>query len=98
MRMQSFGPHTHLHHPGIRSLVFAVDESGFIKVNDSLQSVSHHDVFAAGDIAMVTNFPRPKSGVFAVRQGLPLYKNLKLSLTKKVLKKHVPQISFFKLN
>jgi selenide,water dikinase len=75
----------------------AVDEQGFIQINDSLQSVSHQDVFAAGDVATVTNFPRPKSGVFAVRQGPPLYKNIKRALSNDTLLKHVPQISFLSL-
>ena len=83
--------------PWVQKTGISTDERGFILVNNYLQSISHPQVFAAGDIATMVNYPRPKAGVFAVRQGQPLFENLKRSSQEKPLKSFIPQKEFLTL-
>ena len=71
---QAAGP-AWLHGTGL-----TLDEHGFVKVNDRLQTLDDPKVFAAGDVASFTDRPLEKAGVFAVRMGPALVKNLRLSV------------------
>lgn len=75
----------------LRSSGLALDEDGFIRTRDTLQTETDDAIFAAGDIAHVVPYPREKAGVFAVRQGPPLAENLKRAATGKAPKPFKPQ-------
>jgi selenide, water dikinase len=81
----------------LRAAGLAVTPVGFVQVNDYLQSISHPQVFAAGDVATMVNYDRPKAGVFAVRQGRPLFKNLQAALQGKPLQAYHPQAQWLSL-
>jgi len=75
----------------------ACDDHGFLQLHNTLQSLSHENVFAAGDVAVQVNQPRPRAGVFAVRQGPVLYQNLQRFVLQQPLKQHAPQTRFLTL-
>ena len=72
-------------------------ERGFIQINHHLRVTGTETVFAAGDIADMEFSPRPKSGVFAVRQGRVLAQNIRRLCRGRKLIRFQPQRSVLSL-
>ncbi|MEP2891796.1 FAD-dependent oxidoreductase [Tateyamaria sp.] len=71
-------------------------QDGFIKVDKTLQS-SAQGVFAVGDCAHMTDNPRPKAGVYAVRQAPIVLQNLRNAISGAPLENYDPQSDYLKL-
>ncbi|KAK9794374.1 hypothetical protein WJX73_009966 [Symbiochloris irregularis] len=75
-----------------------LDEQGFVRVLDTLQcEEGPANVFAVGDVATSAANPRPKAGVFAVRQGPPLASNLRRLLQGEELQPFTPQSTYLSI-
>ncbi|MDQ2091789.1 selenide, water dikinase SelD [Marimonas arenosa] len=84
-------PHPWLEDTGL------TDEHGFIPVDARLRS-SDPAIFATGDCAIMKESPRPKAGVFAVRQAPVLFDNLRAALSETGgLRSYRPQRDYLKL-
>ena len=71
--------------------------AGFVAIGPTLQSLTDPAIFAAGDIAHMGYAPRPKAGVYAVRQAPVLLHNLRAVLSGGTLRNYHPQRDYLKL-
>ncbi|MDX1734646.1 MAG: selenide, water dikinase SelD, partial [Halioglobus sp.] len=83
--------------PWVADSGLATDARGFLSVDASLQSPDDPRVFGAGDIVTQLHDPRPKAGVYAVRQAPVLGHNLRAALTQRPLRPYRPQDRFLSL-
>ncbi|MBJ6125241.1 FAD-dependent oxidoreductase [Microvirga splendida] len=77
--------------PVLAATDWAKDESGFLAIGPTLQILNDEVAFAVGDCATMIAHPRPKAGVFAVRQGPVLAQNLRRAVRGEALETTIPQ-------
>ncbi len=70
---------------------------GFIAVDETLRSVTDPAIYAVGDCAHLSHAPRPKAGVYAVREAPVLYHNIRADLTGRQRRRYAPQRDYLKL-
>jgi selenide,water dikinase len=75
----------------LESTGLALDADGCVRVNAFLQSQSDARIFASGDVAAFGPRSLEKAGVFAVRMGMPLARNLRHALCGLPFKPYRPQ-------
>lgn len=77
--------------PALAGSGLPLTPEGYLAIRPTLQAVGRDEVFAAGDCASSITDPRPKAGVFAVRQGPVLERNLRAFARDEPLAVYKPQ-------
>ncbi|RFC39004.1 MAG: pyridine nucleotide-disulfide oxidoreductase family protein [Candidatus Nitrotoga sp. CP45] len=75
----------------LRNSGLALDEEGYVLVDAQHRSISHPNVFAAGDVCMRSDIQLAHSGVHAVFAGPVLAHNLIAAINGRVLKSYWPR-------
>lgn len=84
--------------PLFRDSGVPTDGRGFALVRSTLQFEHHDELFGVGDCATMIDYPRtPKAGVYAVRQGPVLTRNLRALFAGRPLERYGPQADFLTL-
>lgn len=75
----------------LQTSALSLDSNGYIQVDRYHRSVSHPEIFAAGDVCARSDVTMQRSGVHAVRAGPILAANLKAVLKGEALSSYQPQ-------
>jgi selenide,water dikinase len=85
-------------HPIFKESGLSTDDLGFVRVHSTLQIENQNNLFATGDCATLTDYPQtPKAGVYAIRQGTYITRNIRSLLSGKPLHIYRPQKDFLAL-
>jgi selenide,water dikinase len=85
-------------HTLFRDSGLPTDSRGFVRTRSTLQVEGEDDLFAVGDCATLDEAPEtPKAGVYAVRQGPVLTRNLRARAVGNALESYRPQSDFLTL-
>ena len=85
-------------HEFLAASALPCNEEGFVRVRSTFQVEGFDELFAVGDCAHLIEHPWvPRAGVYAVRSGPLLDRNLRAVLTRKGLRAYRPQRDFLAL-
>jgi len=83
--------------PVLENTALPKDSRGFLLTRDTLQSTGSEKVFAVGDSGTPEGAAIPKAGVYAVRQGPVLWKNIGALVRGEPPARYEPQHDFLRL-
>lgn len=83
--------------PLLRQFGLPLDDRGFLLTDNTLKTTAEGPIFAVGDTGTIQGESLPKAGVYAVRQGPVLWRNIANQIEGKPLEPYKPQRKFLKL-